>query len=248
MAFSHGDVLYLTECPSAPALNGYDLMILDLATGAETRIGATGLNTITSLDFDDQGRLWAFAHLTGLVELDLATGAARDVNPTFQGPPDPPKSMVFGEDDTLWMIDLGVWIGDSTTGVPALIAPMSYFSLFGGLEYVPGPTPPFSLWSTGETGGPMGIRAVGATPGGIVAILRARGGGGPTTVPAGNPCAGTLLDLNSSLSLLRSIRADAHGRAQISQAYVPLSVAPTTHLQALDLTTCRTSNHARIVF
>jgi len=248
MAFGPGDLLYLTEDTSAPLLNGYDLFTLDLATGATTQIGATGLNTITALDFDDQGRLWAFAHLTGLVELDLATGAARDVNPTFQGPPDPPKSMVFGEAGALWMIDLAVWITDTSTGVPPMVAQMTYFSIFSGLEYVKGPTPPFSLWTTGETGGPMSVRAVGATPGGTVAVLLAIGRGGPTAIPGGYPCAGTLLDLNSSLSPLRILRANAQGRLEIGPLQVPTSYGGTTHLQAVDLQTCRTSNHARIIF
>lgn len=248
MAFGPGDLLYLTEDPSAPLGRPYHLFTLDLSTGATVEIGDTGLLGITALDFDDQGRLWAFAYRTGLVELDLLTGAARDVNPTFQGPPDPPKSMAFGEDGALWMIDLAVWLTDTTTGVPPMVAQMSRFSIFSGLEYIPGPTPPFSLWTTGETGGPMSVRAVGATPGGTVAVLLAIGGGGPTAIPGGYPCAGTLLDLNSSLSPLRILRADSHGRLQICPLQVPTSYGGTTHLQAVDLLTCRTSNHARIIF
>lgn len=247
MAFGPGDVLYLTENPSAPGSSDYELHQVDLITGVTTLVGSTGVGGIVTLDFDDRGRLWAFP-FEGLVELDPLTGAATDVNPTFQGPPDPTKSMVFGENDALWMIDIGVWIGDRSTGVPSLVAPMSYFSIFSGLEYLPGPTPPFSLWTTGETGGAMGLRAVGATPGAQVAILMTQGGGGPTPIPAGKPCAGTLLDLNSGMSPLRVLRADAQGRVALGPTYVPLSVAPTTHLQAVDLTTCQTSNHARIVF
>jgi hypothetical protein len=247
MAFGPGDVLYLTENPGGTISLDYELHQVDLATGVTTMVGSTGVRGIVTLDFDDDDRLWAFPH-EGLVELDLLTGAATDVNPTFQGPPDPTKSMVFGEDDTLWMIDLGVWIGDRTTGVPSLVAPMSLFSIFSGLEYIPGPTPPFSLWTTGETGGPMGVRAVGATPGGTVVILMTRGGGGPTAIPSGQPCAGTLLDLNASMRPLRVLPADAQGRVQIGPMYVPTSVAPTTHLQAVDITTCKTSNHARIIF
>lgn len=248
IAFGPGDVLYLTNDPSAPIAGVYDLHTVDLLTGVTTLIGQTGVQVILTSDFDSQGRLWAFAAYTGLVELDLVTGAARDVNPSFRGPPDLSKSMVFGEDDALWMLDLGLWIGDSTTGVPSLIAPVSIINIFSGLEYVPGPAPPFSLWTTGETGGSMSIRVTGATPLGTVGIASARGGGGPTAIPAGHPCAGTLLDLNSSLAPLRVLQADAQGRAQIGPAFVPVSVAPTTHLQAVDLSTCATSNHARIVF
>lgn len=248
IAFGPGGLLYVTNMPTNPTAGDYYLHAVDLLTGATTLVGNTGITAITALDFDAQGRLWAFAAYTGLVEIDLATGAARDVNPTFQGPPDLSKSMVFGEDDALWMLDLGLWIGDRSTGVPSLIAPVSIINIFGGMEYVAGPKPPFSLWTTGETGGPMSIRVTGATPHGIVGIAYARGAGGPTPIPPGRPCAGTLLDLNAGFSSLRVLQADAQGRAQMGPAYVPLSVAPTTHLQAVDLATCLTSNHARIIF
>ncbi len=249
MAFAAGDILYLCDDPTAPLAHGpYELHRVDLATGVTTLIGPTGLNTITAMDFDDQGRLWAYDYYTGIVELDLNTGAATDVNPNFVGPPDPPKSMVFGEDGALWMIDIAVWVGDTTTGVPSLVTPMSYFGIFSGLEYLPGPTPPFALWTLGETGGPMGVRAVGATPGGTVAIVMAQGSGGPTPVPADNPCAGLLLDLNATMAPLQILRADAQGRVQMGPAYVPTSAAGTVRLQAVDLATCATSNLARVVF
>lgn len=250
IAFGPGDVLYVIEDPSAPLGHGLDeLFTVDLATGATVRIGATGLIQITTLDFDDQGRLWAWDPSPGLVELDLATGAARDINPAFHGPPNYPEALVFGEDDAMWMVDDGVWIGDRITGVPALVAQLSNVSIIlCGIEYIPGPTPPFSLWTSGKSGGPMGVRAVGATPGGTVAILITQGGGGPTAIPGGYPCAGTLLDLNARLSPLRILPADAQGRVQIGPLQVPMSAAPTTHLQAVDLQTCRTSNHARIIF
>ncbi len=249
MAFNSGEVLYVTHDTTAPSLpHLYDLYTIDLLTGAESRSGSTGLSTITALDFDDQGRLWAYDYLVGLVQLDLATGAATDVNPFFRGPPDPTKSMCFGEDGALWMIDIAVWVGDTTTGVPSLVAPMSYFGLFSGLEYLPGPAPPFALWTLGETGSPMGVRAVGATPGGTVAIVMAQGNGGPTPVPAGNPCAGLLLDLNATMAPLQILRADAQGRVQIGPAVVPVSAAGTVRLQAVDLATCATSNLARVVF
>ncbi len=248
MAFGPGDVLYLTEDPTAPLAHGpYELHRVDLATGVTTLVGSTGISGILALDFDSQGRLWAYDGFVGLVELDLSNGAAIDINPSFVGPPDPTKSMVFGEDDALWMIDIAVWVGDTTTGVPSLVTPMSYFGIFSGLEYLPGPTPPFVLWTLGETGGPMGVRAVGATPGGTVAIVMAQGVGGSTPVPGGNPCAGTLLDLNATMAPLRVLRADAQGQVQIGPSYVPTSAAGSVRLQAVDLATCASSNLARIV-
>lgn len=249
MAFDAQGVLYVTHDTTAPSSpHPYDLFAIDLVQGTTSRIGFTGLFTITGLDFDERGRLWAYDYEVGLVELDVATGAATDVNPNFVGPPYPTKSMVFGEDGALWLLDLAVWVGDTTTGVPSMVTPMSYFGLFSGVEYRPGPTPPFALWTLGETGGAMGARAVGATPGGTVAIVKAQGGGGPTAVPPGNACAGTLLDLNASISVLRVLRADAQGRVEFGPAFVPVSAAGSVRLQAVELTTCATSNLARIVF
>ncbi len=249
MAFGPGDILYVTDDPTAPLAHGpYELHQVDLVSGATTFVGSTGINTIAALDFDTQGRLWAYDYYTGIVELDLLTGAAMDINPNFSGPPDRTKSMCFGEDGALWMIDIAVWVGDTTTGVPSLVTPMSYFGIFSGLEYLPGPAPPFALWTLGETGGPMGVRAVGATPGGTVVIVMAQGNGGPTPVPAGNPCAGLLLDLNVTMAPLQILRADAQGRAQMGPAYVPTSAAGSVRLQAVDLATCAPSNLARVVF
>jgi hypothetical protein len=248
MAFGPNDELYLTNDPSAPLGRDYDLVRVDLLTGATTVIGTTGVLGITALDFDDQGRLWAYDHEYGVVELDLLTGAMMDHNPGFIGPPGASKSMVFGENDALWMIDSAVWLGDTTTGVPCFVAWMSLIGIFSGLEYLPGPAPPFSLWTLGETGGPMGARMAGASPDGLLVLLLAEGGGGPTPVPPGNPCAGTLLDLNATMAPLRVLHSDAQGGAQIGPTFVPASAAVVVRLQALDLGTCATSNVARIVF
>lgn len=248
MAFDSNDTLYLLSDPGAPFSFGYELVEVDLSTGAERVIGNTGLITITAFDVDGADRLWAYDYERGLVEIDPLTAVATDVNPGFRGPPDPPKSMVFGEDDALYLLDGAVWIGDVTTGVPGFVAWTSQVVLFSGMEYLPGPSAPFTLRPLGETGGPMGVRIAGATPGSTLVLLSAQGGGGPTPVPSGNPCAGTLLDLNSTLAPLRILHADAQGRAEFGPAFVPAAAAITTRLQALDLSACTTSNLVRIVF
>lgn len=248
MAFGPNDELYVTNDPSAPLGRDYDLVRVDLQNGATTVIGTTGVLGITAMDFDESGRLFAYDHEEGIVELDLVTGLAHDGNPRFIGPPDLSKSMVFGEDDALYLLDGAVWIGDVTTGVPGFVAWTSLVVLFSGMEYLPGPSAPFTLRPMGETGGPMGVRIAGATPGSTLVLLSAQGGGGPTPVPSGNPCAGTLLDLNSTLAPLRILHADAQGRAEFGPAFVPAAAAITTRLQALDLSACTTSNLVRIVF
>jgi hypothetical protein len=248
LAFWPNDELLLMNDPGAPGSLGYHLVRLDLATGAETVLGNSGLITITALDCDESGRLWAYDYERGIVEIDPLTGAATDVNPGFRGPPDPPKSMVFGEDGALYLLDGAVWIGDVTTGVPGFVNWTSQPVLFSGMEYLPGPVPPFTLRTLGETGGPMGMRVAGATPDSAIVLLTAQGGGGPTAVPSGEPCAGVLLDLNATMHPLRVLRAGPLGRAQFGPAFVPAGAAVTTRLQALDLAACAASNPVRLVF
>jgi hypothetical protein len=94
----------------------------------------------------------------------------------------------------------------------------------------------------------MGAQVWGATPHGTVVLLYALGSGGPTPVPSGRRCAGTPLDLNATIAPFAVLQADAAGRAQVGPAFVPAAAAITTHLQALDLATCATSNPAWVLF
>ena len=54
--------------------------------------------------------------------------------------------------------------------------------------------------------------------------------------------------LGRTLAVAVDTIRDAQGRVQIGSLMVPSTAAPTTHLQAVDQQTCRTSNHARIIF
>ncbi len=248
LAFGPGDVLYALHDTTTPIGGGPDdLYTIDLATGATTRIGATGRKLVATLDYGD-GAMWSYDVAKGLVRVDLATGLATDVNPNFLGPQDQGESLCFGDDGVLYLVDAGLWVMDTITGVPCLVGSTFYPGVFGGVEFLPGPAPPFALGTLGQTGGPMGAEFAGATPDGQVALLLAQGPGGPTPVASGYPCAGTLLDLNSGLSLVALLRADAAGRARIGPAFVPPSAAGSARLQALDLTTCASSNLAQVIY
>jgi hypothetical protein len=148
----------------------------------------------------------------------------------------------------LYQVDAGLWIQDTVTGVPTFVGPLNYFGILGGVEYLPGPTSPFALGTLGETGGPMGAQVWGATPNGSVVLLYALGPGGASSVPPGQPCAGTLLDLNSTVVLAAVLQADAQGHASIGPAFVPASFARSVDLQALDIATCATSNLAQVIY
>lgn len=249
IAFGPGDVLYAINDPTAGSSGAFfDLHTIDPLTGGTTLIGSTGFQNLGNLAYA-QGKLWAFGGSgAGLLTIDPVTGLGTDVNPGFRGPLDFMESIAFGDDGVLYQVDAGFWIQDTVTGVPCFVGPLNFPGVLGGIEYLPGPAAPFTLGTQGKTGGPMSVQVTGATALGQVAFLRAQGGGGPSFVPGGNPCAGTLLDLNASRSLIGLVRADAAGRAALGPAFVPLAAAPATRLQALDVTSCVPTNPARLIY
>jgi hypothetical protein len=78
----------------------------------------------------------------------------------------------------------------------------------------------------------------GATPSGQVALLYAFGQG--SFVVPGGPCIGTVLGLDSSVSLAIMLQADAAGTIAWN-ANVPAGACGNVFLQALDLGSCATS-------
>ena len=248
LAFGPGDILYAVDDPTNGSAGGiFDLHTIDLVTGTTSLIGSTGLGDLGCLTFR-QGRLWAWSGSLGLVTIDPVTGLSTDVLPGFDGPSDFNESLCFSDQGVLYQVDFGFWIQDTLTGVPSLVGPLGFPGILGGVEYLAGPTSPFTLGTQGKTGGPMGVQFWGATPHGAVAVLYAFGGGGPSTVPAGQPCAGTLINLNPARQPLAMLRANAAGRGSFGPAYVPPSAAQSVRLQALDLATCGTSNNLAIVY
>lgn len=100
-----------------------------------------------------------------------------------------------------------------------------------------GPT----LSITGVCPGAATLRIAGATPGGELPLARGSARGS-FTVPGG-PCAGTELDL-SEPRLVRTLRADPAGDVDLD---VELPAAACgAYLQAVDRTTCATSDAVRI--
>ncbi len=247
LAFGPGDVLYAVNDRLVPASGPDDLHSIDLATGASTLIGDTGMIAHATLAYG-QGSLWGYDGEAGLVRIDTITGLATDVNPNFRGPLDLIESLCFSDHGVLYQVDAGLWIQDTLTGVPTFVGPLNYFGIFGGIEYLPGPTSPFALGTLGETGGPMGAQVWGATPNGNVVLLYALGAAGATLVPSGQPCAGTVLNLNSTVAAAAILHADAQGHALVGPAFAPAAVAGSARLQALDLTTCATSNLAQVIY
>lgn len=98
-----------------------------------------------------------------------------------------------------------------------------------------------SLSVSGACPGTITIDVSNATPGGSVAIVRGASTGS-FTVPGG-PCVGTVLGLNSPI-LLVTLTADGVGDASISGS-AP-AAACGAFLQAVDLSTCGTTNVASV--
>jgi len=248
LAFGPGDLLYAANDRTAPTIpHPYDLHEIDLVTGSTNLIGAIGVNGLASMDFHS-GMLWAYDHDIGLMTIDPVSAVGTDVNPHFRGPADLAESICFGPDGQLFQMDAGLWVMDTITGVPCLVGLTGYLGFIVGIEFITGPNSPFTLGTKGQTGSPMGIEVWGAAAFSTVVLLGAQGGGGPTAVGSGHPCAGTVLDLNANHRLVDLIRTDGQGHARFGPAFVPAGAAGSLRLQALNLASCRTSNLARVIY
>jgi len=250
MAFGPGDVLYLTNERDAPfSFSPVDLHTLDLTTGATSLIGETGSLKVHALDFH-AGELYGYALFEGLIKIDTATGISTDVNPMSSEPPTLSISFCFSNTGALFCFDDYLWMIDPPTGTFSLVDRGTYFSLWAEAAFVEGPNDSFALWLGGETDGPMTVHLSGASPNANIAIAWERGGGvaGPTAIPAGFPCSGTLVDLTSGMQLLTILNTDASGAVSTPPQFVPAGARRTVHLQAIDLSTCETSNRILIAY
>ncbi|MBL1217872.1 MAG: hypothetical protein D8M59_10300 [Planctomycetes bacterium] len=88
--------------------------------------------------------------------------------------------------------------------------------------------------------GPMQFVVTDASPGGRVAYVYAYGSGS-VSIPPGNPCIGTVLGLNGTATLSGSEFADVDGTA-VFEADVPAKGCGRVYMQAIDLTSCTTTN------
>jgi len=97
------------------------------------------------------------------------------------------------------------------------------------------------LGISGSCPGPATVRVTGATPGGKVVIARAFSPGS-FVVPAGFPCAGTVLGLSGSgIAVAASVIADGSGTVSFG-ATLPAAACGRIFAQAIDLGSCTTSN------
>ena len=248
MAFGPGDELYVGHDPKFPASGGiYDLYTLDINSGIETLIGSTGTFHIIAMDFDGT---YLYGHNSGLglMEIDLNSGLATDVNDKFKGRRGPTASMCFDDNGALYFIDDALWMMDRDSGLRNPIDWISPFGYWGEAVFREGPTPNFALWLDGTAGHYMGAKMTGATPNSQVMLMWAKGEGGPTPIPNRLPCSGVMMDLSFPIGKVAIAETDAKGAAMIGPGLrrVPAAAAGLIWFQAIDLTNCNKSNRIQL--
>ena len=199
------------------------------------------------MDFDGSNMfLWGGDH--GLHTVNLNTGQAIDVNPGFLGTFDLAKSICFNDVGVLYALDFGLWVMEPTTGVSNFVD-FTYPGILGGVEYIPGPNQVMSLWQTEKVGVPTELKIRGATPNARVAIFLSDDRPGSIPIPTGLPCAGTLIDLHPGmLRVARVARADLNGEIRLGPTTLPPQAQGHLRMQAIDLSTCVTSNRIETIF
>jgi len=105
--------------------------------------------------------------------------------------------------------------------------------------------PGLELLAAGNCPGPQTLHVSGATSGGAVYLL-ASWGSGSFTIPAGYPCAGSVLDLaGGTLRLLATVHADVNGAANLNIT-LPAGACQQISVQALDASACAISPRVSI--
>lgn len=242
--FGPNDELFVIDDPLGPFVGGiHDLYQIDLSAGTTSYIGSTGSNEIMALTFDGSA-LYGFDLLEGLVQIDMTSGVADDQNSNFSGPTGATISMCFDKKGALYYFDHAIWMMDKESGIYNPVNWLDIFGYWGEAVILEGPSPHFSLWLTGTTGHYMLAKMTGATPNSQVMLMWGKGDGGPSPIPNGLPCAGTMMDLNFNLGKVAITETDSKGAATVGPGLrrVPAAAKGLIWLQAIDLSNCNKSN------
>ncbi len=244
LAIGPNDTFYLINDPVFPGIGGLvDLYTIDLSTGNLTLIGNTGVEAILALDFCGD-RLVGVNSMEGMLVIDTTTAIATDVNPYFFEPEGATMSLCFDDAGAGYYINHALWMIDGESGIYNPVDWVSSFGYWADAVFREGPKPHFSLWLNGSIGNYMQAKMTGLTPNGQALVMWAKGEGGPNPIPPGLPCAGTMMDLNSNLQKVAIVTADSYGEAILGPGpkRVPAAASGLIWIQAVDLTTCETSN------
>jgi hypothetical protein len=137
--------LLATNCRPGGGIQPHDLFRIDLDTGESTRVNPEGapLPSTQSIAFSRFGGFYGWSDEHGLIMIDTATGAFRDINPGISGPPEEIQGIAFAADGTLYGIgqvpggNTKLYLIDSLTGAYSLVGDTGGNYDVRGLEFVP---------------------------------------------------------------------------------------------------------------
>ena len=232
------DTLYCTD------LNNNVLFTVDVATGAGTLIGTiSGAGAIEGLGFDPAtDTLYGLDDISDRVyRLDTTTAVATPL-PNPVGRSGLWRGLSWdSEQGVLWATTVNpgeLHRVDPATGVGSFIgSPLSFVQ---GLAFRDG-SDPFVLTIPGPCPGPATASVSGASPNGPVGFLYALGRGS-FVIPAAFTCAGATTGLSpNGIALAGTVTADPFGNASLAASLPPFACGRVS-VQAVDGTTCKTSN------
>ncbi|TAH39563.1 MAG: hypothetical protein EYC70_01895 [Planctomycetota bacterium] len=240
MAFGSGDVLYAIESGFADI---DDLYTIDPLTGMVQFVGSTGHTAIQSLAYWN-GLLYAYdnANLVpgpGLVTIDPATAQTTDVNPAVSSGTNDFQTLCFDSAGVLYGASTILATIDTMTGKPDVYAGL--YPLVRGMEFMDPIPYAMRLTVVGACPGTLQAAIMGGSPRDRIAFLYSIGSSGPVAIPSG-PCRGTVLELGANASLGVMSNSGQFGNARSIEFPVPAVTCGQLRIQALNLTTCETSN------
>lgn len=223
---------------------GVTTLVLDVFTGTDFRYFALDYNPVDDLFYG----YTEFGN-SGLYAIDIDTGTQTRIVGPIPASNTQGRGLAVGRntvyltatrgDDNIPQYAYDLSQGPNGDWV-AFTQPYPQFHSTGGSAYIPQPGLDIALAIGGNCPGRLNARATGATRGGNVAFIYARGIGG-VRIPNG-PCAGTQLGLDASAQLAATANADSNGTATLSRNAGANVCGGRIVLQALDLTTCTPSN------
>jgi len=138
--FSSTDVLYaIIDTGAAGALGADSLYTVNVGTGDLTLVGATGFSDVQGLAFSSSGSLFAWDISVGLLSINVATGAATDVNALIGAGGAPIQTLDFSPGGILYGARDELYTIDTATGVTTLIGSGGYSDIRGIAFAVPEP-------------------------------------------------------------------------------------------------------------
>lgn len=214
-----------------------DFAMVDPSTGAPTIIGNMGAATPLGLSTRSDGTVFMSTIDGHIYTIDESNGAATLVASGVGGGL---TEIAFDGDDVLYGVTLsGDFLGtiDLDTGAFNTIGNVGFIDI-RGLTFISDPGLTLEIINSCPGSGPATLTATGGS-GGTIGFVYTQNGPGSFTIPGGFTCAGTELGLNPPVVLGGSASGDP---AVINVGSVPAIACGNVFVQAIDATTCETSN------